>query len=92
MSQDHFNGLASLDTHKDIKIHVQEVIETFARKCKKRLSLINLLKSDHDLDSCDEAIHCANCRISTFVFSCIEELYSDLIIVLSELASCHLQP
>ncbi|XP_065069046.1 52 kDa repressor of the inhibitor of the protein kinase-like isoform X1 [Rhopilema esculentum] len=57
MSQDRLNGLASLYTHKDIKINIQEVIETFARKCKRRLSLINLLKSDNDLDSNDESIY-----------------------------------
>ena len=56
MSQKRLNGLATLYTHKDIKIEVDEVIDRFAVTHARRLSIVNLLASNQNLDNFDKAI------------------------------------
>ena len=48
MSQERINGLALMYTHRNITIDIQKVIDTFARKHKTRLELINILLTDKE--------------------------------------------
>ena len=56
MSQERLNGLATLYTHKDVNIDVEEVIDRFAATHPRRLSLVNLLGSNQNLNNFDDAI------------------------------------
>ena len=56
MSQERLNGLATLYTHKDVHINVEEVIDRFAVTRPRQLSLVTLLGSNQNLNNFDDAI------------------------------------
>ena len=57
MSQDRLNGLATLYTHRDISINVNEIIDLFSRKHERRLTLHNLLNSNYELETNDDVLY-----------------------------------
>ena len=56
MSQERLNGLATIYTHKDINMNIEEVIEKFARENKRRLNLLNILDTDKNTNAKDESV------------------------------------
>ena len=56
MSQERLNGLVTIYTHKDIKINIDEVIEKFARKNKRKLNMLNILDTDKNINAKDELV------------------------------------
>ena len=56
MSQDRLNGLATIYAHKDIKLNIEEVIERFARRNKRKLNMLNILDTDKNITSKDESV------------------------------------
>ena len=49
MSQGRLNGLAAVYGHKDIEVHIEEVVEKVARKNKHRLQLLPFMDTDKNI-------------------------------------------
>ena len=56
MTLERLNGLATTYTHRDKKVDIEKVIDNFARKNKRRLKLVNILDTDNNMETIDEAI------------------------------------
>ena len=56
MSQERLNGLASLYTHKDIKVDVDHAIDIFGRRHNRRMAMVNILNSDVTLQNEDDVV------------------------------------
>ena len=56
MSQERLNGLVTIYTHNDIKINIDEVIEKFARKNKRKLNMLNIFDTDKNINAKDELV------------------------------------
>ena len=46
MTEERLNGLALLSIHRDIDLNMDDIINRFARKNERRMSLINILDTD----------------------------------------------
>ena len=56
MTLDRLNGLATLQTQRDIKLDLNGMINIYSRKHNRQLRLNNVLCSDEEMMHDDEAI------------------------------------
>ena len=56
MSQDMLNGQATIYSHKDINGPIEEVVEKFGRKNKRRLKVLNFMDTDNNGNAKDESL------------------------------------
>ena len=68
MTQERLNGLTTLYTHKYIKIDPKDVVMNFSTKHKRKLKLVNILKTDEVFNQQDDIIQ--------------SDIYSDTFVIL----------
>ena len=56
MTLERLNCLATTYIHRDKKVDIEKVIGNFERKNKRRLKLVNILDTDNNMETIDEAI------------------------------------
>ena len=56
MTEERLNGLASVYTHKDIAVDINNVLDRFAKKTTRRIQLSNILFADKPLPDTDGSV------------------------------------
>ena len=51
MGEERLNGLAALHVHNNIPVDLEKIIDNFARKRRRRMTMINILDSDMPPDT-----------------------------------------
>ena len=54
MKQERLNGLATLFIHNDINVNIDNVLDRYGRKHKRRMTVKNILHSDETRDREDD--------------------------------------
>ena len=51
MGEERLNGIAALHVHNNIPVDLEKIIDNFARKHSRRMTMINILDSDMPPDT-----------------------------------------